>query len=195
MGRLGPDERAALLSLARRAIGLAAESRPLPPLDLDEFPPALTEPGCAFVTLTRGGDLRGCIGGLEPRFPLVLDVWQHAFAAAREDPRFLPVTPEELPDLEIEISRLTPAVALDLPPERIPAALRPGIDGVILRRGLRRATFLPQVWAKVPDPEQFLDMLSDKAALPRHGWRRGEVAVLVYQVESFEDRAHSGAAD
>lgn len=188
MGPLGPNERATLLSLARRAVGLAAERRPLPRLDLKDLPPSLTEPGCAFVTLTRGGDLRGCIGGLEVRFPLAQDVWEHAYAAAREDPRFLPVGPDEVVELKIEISRLTPAARLDVPPERIPDSLRPGVDGVILRRRLQRATFLPQVWEKVAAPEQFLDMLSDKAGLPRQAWRQGEVEVFVYQVENFEEQ-------
>lgn len=186
-GSLDPADRATLLGLARRAVGLAAGGAALPPLDPAAFAAALREPGCAFVTLTRHGALRGCIGGLEPLFPLVEDVWQHAYAAAREDPRFHPMTADEVAEVEIEISRLTPAVLLEVPPERIMASLRPGVDGVILRRGRQRATFLPQVWDKIDDPETFLDMLSDKAGLSRQAWRTGEAEILVYQVESFEE--------
>ena len=186
-GALGLLERQTLLQLARRSITHAAHAEPLPSLPDQEYPEALRTLGCAFVTLTLGGALRGCIGGLEPRLPLAEDVWQHAYAAAREDPRFEPLTPAELGEVRIEVSRLTPARPLDLASERIPAALRPGTDGVILQRGLQRATFLPQVWEKVPEAELFLDMLSDKAGISRMAWRRGEVEILVYQVENFEE--------
>ena len=179
--------RLTLLQLARLSVTHAANAHPLPPLPNREYSPALQAPGISFVTLTRGGALRGCIGGLEERRPLVEDVWQHAYAAAREDPRFSPVAPPELAEIRIEVSRLGPARLLGLPPDQIPAALRPGSDGVILRRGRQRATFLPQVWEKVQDPELFLDMLADKAGMPRQAWRHGEAEVLVYQVESFEE--------
>ena len=190
---LASAERLTLLHLARLSVTHAANAQPLPPLPTQEYSAALQAAGISFVTLTRGGALRGCIGGLEARQPLAEDVWQHAYAAAREDPRFEPITPPELTEVRIEISRLTPARPLELPPEQIPAALRPGSDGVILRRGLQRATFLPQVWEKVRDPELFLDMLADKAGLPRQAWRQGEVEVLVYQVESFEEEPLASA--
>lgn len=191
---LSRDDRAALLNLARRAVGIAAESRHLPTIDPGAFSLSLQEAGCAFVTLTLHGALRGCIGGLEPMFPLVEDVWQHAYAAAREDPRFAPVSIGELDEIVIEISRLTPATPLKVPPEQIPSALRPGVDGVILRRGRQRATFLPQVWEKIEDPSVFLDMLADKGGLPRTAWRNGDAEVFVYQVESFEE-SDEGRAD
>jgi AmmeMemoRadiSam system protein A len=192
-GPLDSSERTSLLQLARLSITHAAHAEPLPGLPREEYPAALQAIGCAFVTLTRGGALRGCIGGLEPRLPLVEDVWQHAYAAAREDPRFAPITPQDLGEIRIEVSRLTPAHPLQAAPERIAAALRPGRDGVILRRGLQRGTFLPQVWEKVPDPELFLDMLSDKAGIPRMAWRQGDVEILIYEVESFEEEASASA--
>jgi AmmeMemoRadiSam system protein A len=191
---LGADERATLLQLARRAVNLAAGGEPLPPLDVSSAPPSLRALGSSFVTLTRHGALRGCIGGLEARESLIEDVWEHAYAAAREDPRFEPVTPDEVDSLEIEVSRLTEPVPLQVDPSDLTTVLRPGVDGVILRRGLRRATFLPQVWEKIPDPVEFLDMLSDKAGLPRSAWRRGDVDVQIYQVESFEEQAPRGAS-
>jgi AmmeMemoRadiSam system protein A len=186
-GPLDSSERQTLLQIARLSVTHAAGSEPLPPLQVDAYSAALRANGSAFVTLTRGSVLRGCIGGLEPRQPLVEDVWEHAYAAAREDPRFEPVTPPELAEIRIEISRLTPPRPLEVPPDRITTALRPGVDGVILRRGVLRATFLPQVWEKVPDPVLFLDMLADKAGLPRQAWRSGEVEIQIYQVESFEE--------
>lgn len=184
---LAENDRNLLLRLARQAVVQAAEGRPLEVVAEPALPAALLTPGCAFVTLTVEGALRGCIGGLEPRHPLAEDVWRHAYAAAREDPRFGPVRPEELDRLHIEISCLSAPRRLDVPPEQLAARLRPAIDGVVLRRGRRQATFLPQVWHKVPDPEAFLDLLADKAGLPRSAWRNGEAEVLTYQVESFEE--------
>jgi len=190
---LSPEDRSSLLQLARQAVTLASEDQPLPPAQTQEHSASLQDPGCAFVTLTRQGALRGCIGGLEARQPLAADVWEHAYAAAREDPRFEPVRPEELDSLHIEVSRLTTPTPLDVPPEQRPTALRPGLDGVILRRGLRRATFLPQVWEKVPDTVGFLEMLCDKAGLPRAAWRQDDVEMLVYQVESFAEARRDDA--
>jgi AmmeMemoRadiSam system protein A len=182
---LGSEDRSTLLQLARQAVTLAAHDRPLP--EVGGVSAALQETGCAFVTLTSRGALRGCIGGLEAHQALAADVWEHAYAAAREDPRFDPVRPEELEDLHIEVSRLTAPVRLDVPAADRLAALRPGLDGVILRRRFNRATFLPQVWEKVPDPVTFLEMLCDKARLPRTAWRQDDVEMLTYQVESFEE--------
>jgi AmmeMemoRadiSam system protein A len=190
---LGPQDRSTLLRLAREAVTLAAHHRPLPPVEVEPPSASLQAPAAAFVTLTRHGGLRGCIGGLEARQALAGDVWEHAYAAACEDPRFEPVRPEELDSLHIEVSRLSPPSPLDVPPEQRIRALRPGVDGVILRRGLLRATFLPQVWEKAPDPLEFLEMLCDKAGLPRSAWRQPEVEMLVYQVESFEEAPGEGS--
>jgi AmmeMemoRadiSam system protein A len=184
---LTAEERSTLLRLGRQAVTLAAHDRPLPEVEVEPTSHALQSPGVAFVTLTHSGALRGCIGGLEARQPLAADVWEHAYAAAREDPRFGPVRPDELASLHIEVSRLGDPAALDVPPERRADAVRPGVDGVILRRGFRRATFLPQVWEKVPDPIQFLEMLCEKARLPCAAWRQRDVEMLVYQVEKFEE--------
>lgn len=185
---LDVDHRRRLLELARQAVGYAAHREPLPPLAVEAEADALRRPGCAFVTLTEAGSLRGCIGGLEPRLPLAEDVWEHAYAAACDDFRFEPVQPGELAHIEVEVSVLTPPheIAYD-GPEDLKRKLRPGIDGVILSAGIRRATFLPQVWEKIPDPVEFLDHLSDKAGLPPDAWRRGEVSVQVYQVVSVHD--------
>ncbi len=185
---LSPKEKEILLRLAREALEAAACGRPLPPLDLSGLPERLRRPGASFVTLTEKGVLRGCIGTLEARMPLAEDVRQHAAAAALYDYRFFPVQPEELQHIRVEVSVLSEPRPLDYErPEDLPGLLRPGIDGVILARGDRRATFLPQVWEKVPQPERFLSQLCEKAGLPPEAWRRGRVQVYTYQVEHFQE--------
>jgi len=186
--QLTSEERAQLLKLARQALEAAAHGRELPALDLLSLPPRLREPGATFVTLTRGGQLRGCIGALEPHMPLAQDVREHAVAAAFQDFRFPPVRPVELPEIEIEVSRLTPARDLDYQtPQELASALRPGVDGVIIGDGMRRATFLPQVWEKLPDPVEFLNHLCQKmGVLPDH-WCTHRLKVQIYQVEEFHE--------
>ncbi len=185
---LSQDEKRILLSLARQSIELAVNRRPLPELDLEGYSPLLCEYGASFVTLTIGGELRGCIGALEPYQPLVQDVCEHAISAALEDYRFMPVTPDEVPLLEIEISRLTPPRRLVYnTPQELVICLRPGIDGVVLRDGMRRSTFLPQVWEKIPDCEDFLSQLCLKMGAPAGLWRRKALEVYTYQVEEFRE--------
>ena len=180
--------RAFLLKLARQAVEQAATGRPGPALRLEELPEALRSPHATFVTLTSRGDLRGCIGALQASLPLAEDVVVHARAAATEDFRFVPVRPEETSALEIEISILSHPVPLEYTDaDDLIAKLRPGIDGVILSSGLHRATFLPQVWEKIPQPHQFLDLLCEKAGLPRRAWRTGHLDVQTYQVECFQE--------
>jgi AmmeMemoRadiSam system protein A len=185
---LTPEERRTLLEIARQGLVAAARGLPTQEVAVDDLTPRLAAPGVSFVTLTRGGELRGCIGGLQPSYPLAEDVRQHAIAAALKDYRFEPVQAGEVDEIEIEVSVLnTPEPITATPPEELPARLRPSIDGVILISGPYRATFLPQVWEKIPDPEQFLDTLCNKAGLPAAAWRRGEVEVSTYQVESFHE--------
>jgi AmmeMemoRadiSam system protein A len=185
---LSEAEKGVLLSLARQALEYAVHGQKLPPLDLKELSPRLKVEGASFVTLTKSGELRGCIGALEPYQPLAQDVREHAIAAALEDYRFPPVQPAELPDITIEVSRLTQPQPLDYAsPEDLLAKLRPGMDGVVLRDGRHRATFLPQVWEKVPDPSEFLDHLCYKMGEQPDVWRKRSLEVLIYQVEEFHE--------
>ncbi len=187
-GGLSQKEKTLLLKFAREAIELTVNGGILEPLDLKEYPPVLSELGAAFVTLTRQGNLRGCIGALEPYQPLLEDVREHAAAAALEDYRFAPVRPEEMGQLSIEISCLTTPQPLEYnQPEELPGLLHPGVDGVVLRDGYRRATFLPQVWEKLPDPHDFLDNLCLKMGAPRNLWRKKKLFVLIYHVEEFSE--------
>lgn len=182
---LSQEERQVLLRLARQTLELGR----IPDLDQEDLSPRLQEQGATFVTLTtREGALRGCIGALEAYQPLALDVCDHALAAAREDYRFPPVRLQELPDIHIEISRLTPPTPMHYTrPEELLAQLRPGIDGVTIHDGARRATFLPQVWEKLPDSEEFLDHLCLKMGSPSGLWRHRILRVETYQVEEFHE--------
>ena len=185
---LSPDERSLLLQLARRALEAGVRDQPPPPLDLITLPLSLQQPGASFVTLTRYGDLRGCVGALEPYQPLAEDVREHAIAAGLQDFRFPPVQPSELPDIKIEISRLTLPKDMDYAtPEDLLSQLRPGVDGVTLMDGRMRSTFLPQVWEKLPQARDFLNHLCRKMGAPDDLWRRKKLHVQTYQVEEFHE--------
>ncbi len=181
--RLTENEKKTLLRLAREAIETAVESSHAATLDLDSLPPALRQPMATFVTLYNGDQLRGCIGGLTAEYALAEDVRIHAAAAATKDFRFPPIRADEIPQLKIEISVLSTPEPLDYQDaEDLLGKLQPGVDGVILQQGNRRATFLPQVWKKIPDPEHFLGMLCEKAFLPSNAWKSGKLQVLTYHV-------------
>ncbi len=185
---LTTEEKRTLLGLARQAMSLAVNDQPVPPVDISCLSPLLKQNGASFVTLTEQGDLRGCVGALEPSMPLAEDVCYHAVAAALQDYRFPPVRPSEIPDILIEISRLTlPQPFLYKDPQDLAARLRPGVDGVILMDGYRRATFLPQVWEKLPTSEEFLSHLCLKMGAPPTQWQRRALQVLTYQVEEFQE--------
>ncbi|HET6596137.1 MAG TPA: AmmeMemoRadiSam system protein A [Anaerolineales bacterium] len=187
--KLTLEEQKTLLRLAREAMERAVRDEELLPLDLTSLPLALCGEGSSFVTLTSGGLLRGCIGALEACQPLAEDVRVHAIAAARKDPRFPSVHEEELSTIQIEVSRLTrptPLVYKDA--EDLLSKLRPQVDGVILcDNSRRRVTFLPQVWAKIPDPAQFLNNLCYKMGLEPDAWCRMHFEVLTYQAEEFHE--------
>lgn len=181
-------EKAILLRIARDSMTTAVEGATLPQFDLNALPEALRADGASFVTLSVGGALRGCIGTLEAYQALALDVALRAAEAALEDPRFSPVLPAELPHIHIEVSRLTtPAPLTYQTPDELITALRPGIDGVVLRDGPHRATFLPQVWSQLAEPGHFLDQLCYKMGSQPALWREGHPQVLTYQVEEFHE--------
>jgi AmmeMemoRadiSam system protein A len=185
---LSEEVKMKLLALARDALHAAAERRQPKPLDLSALPEILQKRGASFVTLTKDYALRGCIGTLEARLPLAEDVRQHAMAAALHDFRFAPVTADEVDHIQIEISVLNQPEKLEYrDAEELLQLLRPGNDGVIISDGLRRATFLPQVWEKIASPSMFLTMLCEKAGLPSDAWKRGHPDVYVYQVETIHE--------
>jgi uncharacterized protein len=182
------EEKKTLLKMARQALEAGVRGQPMPALDPATLSPALLAQGASFVTLTINGDLRGCIGALESYQPLGEDVREHAVAAALEDYRFPQVQENELAGIQIEISRLTIQHRLEYEDAGdLLARLRPGVDGVILRDGMRRATFLPQVWEKIPEPAAFLANLCYKMGAAPDTWKRKHLDVLLYQVEEFHE--------
>ncbi len=185
---LTPSEKSTLLKLARKTIECAVVNKKLPSLSQEELTDNLRAPGAVFVTLTIGGDLRGCIGSLQAYRPLVEDVQQHALDAAFNDYRFGPVSEIEVPLLEIEISCLSaPELLVYSSPEELPKVLKPNEDGVVLREGGKSATFLPQVWEQLPDPDSFLSHLCQKMGAPADLWRRKMLEVSIYHVEEFHE--------
>ena len=160
-----------LLDLARKSIQHGLQTgRPLK-VSLADYPAELTEQRATFVTLQKHQQLRGCIGMLEAVRPLVEDIAENAFLAAFRDPRFPPLTDDEFGELEIHLSILTPATPLAFTSEQdLINQLQPGIDGLILQEVHRRGTFLPSVWEQLPEPEQFLRHLKQKAGLPSDYW-------------------------
>jgi AmmeMemoRadiSam system protein B/AmmeMemoRadiSam system protein A len=173
-----------VLEVARRAVEQGVRmGKPLI-VDPAAFPPALREWRAAFVTLEKGGQLRGCIGDLEATRPLVVSVADVAFKAALHDRRFQPVTPDELSELHVHASILTPLQRFPVESEaELLAKLRPGVDGLLLRDGAARATFLPQVWESLSDPRDFVTHLKRKAGWPDDYWSP-TLQVFRYEAES-----------
>jgi uncharacterized protein len=174
-----------LLAVAAQSIehGLN-QGDPLVP-DPSDYPEALQAIRATFVTLHIGGALRGCIGTLEPRRPLVVDVAHNAFGAAFQDPRFPPLTRPEFPPLDIHLSVLTPPEPMRFDSEAdLLRQIRPGIDGLVIEDLGRRGTFLPAVWAQLPTPAEFFEHLRYKAGLPPGYWSN-TLLVSRYTTESF----------
>lgn len=193
---LSVEEKQTLLLLARRSMESAVRGQLPPTLDLAVLSGRLKTDGASFVTLTLQGELRGCIGTLEARQPLALDVCEHSITAALHDPRFLPVTEDELKWITIEVSRLTAPQELHYASsDELISVLRPHVDGVILKDDYRRATFLPQVWHSLPDPVEFLRHLCRKMGAPADLWREKHLQVCTYQVEEFQESHQEGSKD
>ena len=175
------DLGAALVATARGAIDAAfgrPEARVRPHAALDR-------PGATFVTLKQDGELRGCIGSLEAHRLLAVDVRENALAAAFGDPRFAPLALRELDVTTVEVSLLSPASRFAVSDEQdLHARLEPGVDGIVLELGHRRATFLPQVWESLPDPRDFIGALKRKAGLPANFWSP-EIRVSRYTVAKW----------
>ena len=185
MSELDPAQGRVLTAIARASIAdaLGCASAPAPDAAW------LHESGACFVTLTQAGELRGCIGTIDPHRPLGEDVRANARAAALRDPRFAPLTAQELDQTRIEVSVLTPREELAFTSQA--DALRqlcPGTDGIVLEFGAHRGTFLPQVWDQLPTPDAFMAELKRKAGLPQGFWAPG-VRVFRYQVRKSSEPA------
>ncbi len=185
---LTPAERLVLLDLARRSLASVVMKQAPPSVSARELAAGLTQPRACFVTLTKKGVLRGCVGNVLAHTALYQTVASNARSAATRDPRFSPVAPEELSEVSIEISVLTEPKRLAYTSvSDLLEKLRPSIDGVLLRVGSRMATFLPQVWSQIPGKARFLNRLAEKAGCEPSAWRGPEAAVFTYQAECFSE--------
>lgn len=175
-----------LTKLARETVDMYVRDKKTPEVSNADLTDALKEVRGCFVTLNKDGNLRGCIGHIIPQRPLWECVVENAVNAASADPRFMPVTPDELDDIDIEVSVLTLPQDLEYDsPESLLAQLRPGIDGVVLRSGFLTSTFLPQVWGMFPSKESFLQALCQKQGSPSDCWRSAKVST--YQAQVFRE--------
>jgi AmmeMemoRadiSam system protein A len=178
---MAEDRGPVLLAIARASIERGGEA----PTVIAWEASWLRVPGASFVTLRLDGELRGCIGTIDAHRALGDDVAWNARAAAYRDPRFPPVGAGELPRLQVEVSVLSAREPLPTVSESDALAkLRPGIDGIALEYGAMSATFLPQVWESLPEPDAFLEHLRRKAGLPARFWHP-DVRLSRYTVEKF----------
>jgi AmmeMemoRadiSam system protein A len=172
-----------LLPIARAAISGALGC----PRNAAEDAPWLQTPGACFVTLTQRGQLRGCIGSLEARRALLIDVKANALAAALHDPRFSPLSLPELDRTRIEVSLLSPMQPMQFENEaHALSQLHPGVDGVVFEYGPHRSTFLPQVWEQLPVASEFMAHLKRKAGLAADFWAEG-VRLQRYSVSKWQE--------
>ncbi len=186
---LSPEDVDALFGLADLGIRAGLDGQPEPKIRPESPSEGLWTPQGAFVTLEVDGRLNGCIGSMVPAQPLGAAVAELAWRAAFADPRLPPLTPADYPSLEIKISLIGPLEPIEAGSEaELAANLRPGVDGVLIRRGAANATFLPAVWAKLPDPLTFLRHLEAKAGLRPGQWPRG-IAAWRYRTTEYRRRA------
>ncbi len=177
-----------LLALARQSIEHFLTTGTKLSVNAKSIPKNLLEKRASFVTLTKDFELRGCVGHLTAIQPLYLDITENAYSAAFEDDRFLPLTKEELPQVVIEISILTPPRPLAfLSSQELLNKLTIGVDGVIISRGGKSATYLPQVWDEILDKKDFLSSLCLKAGLPPNDWQKPGIKISTYQVEIIQE--------
>lgn len=182
---LTDSHRLFLKELAKKSISYGLKhGRPLP-IDNSALAEQLTVPRATFVTLQKHGQLRGCIGMLEAIRPLAEDIAYNSYAAAFSDPRFPSVSEDELADLSIHISILSPAERIHCQSEaELLVLLRPNVDGLILDNGIHHATFLPSVWESLSDPTDFVRNLKMKAGLKEYYWSP-ELRAYRYTTDSF----------
>jgi hypothetical protein len=183
------EERDFLLHLARKTLVSVTAGGSLPSLETASLTSRLKEKRACFVTLTKDGQLRGCIGHIQAQESLVDSVIHNARSAALDDSRFSPVRSSEVPKLTIEISVLSPLQPLSFSsPEDLLKKLRPRVDGVLIKLGYKQAVFLPQVWEELPDKQAFLSHLSQKAGGSADMWKQKGLEVWTYQVEAFKEK-------
>ncbi len=185
---LSENEGKGLLKVARETIESKLFKSKEPQIDWNSMPDIYKHKLGTFVTITIEDNLRGCIGHIIPRETLIEGIKINAVNAAFKDPRFLPLTKDEFENIEIEVSVLTPPERLSYTDaEDLLKKLRPGVDGVIIKKEFNESTFLPQVWEQLPDKKEFLAHLCLKAGLSPNEWQAGKLQVSTYQVQAFKE--------
>lgn len=180
---LSPQQRSRLLRIARESIEAALDGR-RPELSADDVDETLRRPAGAFVTLTAGGELRGCIGSIHAVAPLYRAVSDNAINAAFRDPRFFPLRKEEYPRIEVEISVMGPIEQVQDVEEIVV-----GRDGLIVSRGRNAGLLLPQVATEYEwDRDQFLRQTCVKAGLPPDSWRLPDCRIERFSAEVFNEQ-------
>jgi AmmeMemoRadiSam system protein A len=190
---LPASARSELIALARRSIEQVLEHGAHTPLDVPIRHTELLSPAATFVTLLERDtrSLRGCCGTLEARLPLAEDVWTNARASAFADPRFPALTRDEWPGIVLHISVLSTPVEFQVASRaELLNTLRPGVDGLVVQYGARRATFLPAVWEQLSETREFVRHLLAKAGLPPDFWSP-QLRWFRYDVQEFGDDVSS----
>ena len=175
------------LALARLAIRNGVQRQQKTKVELAGLDEIFQQQACCFVTLKKQGKLRGCIGSLQAYQPLAKDIAEHAYGAAFNDPRFSALQANELDEINISISILTPQQKLSIASQQeLLAAITAGVDGLTLEDGFYKATFLPAVWEQLPNKQEFLLHLKRKAGMPDNYWS-DTLTAYHYQTISFSE--------
>ena len=190
---LTPEQGQVLVKLARQTLS-ERFAKKISQHDIDALDAGLND-SCfqatcgTFVTLTLDKQLRGCIGSLTSDEPIRIGVNRNAINAAFHDPRFSPLNAADFEKVEIEVSILSEPQPLKYHDGAdLVKKLRPGVDGVILRKDHASATFLPQVWAQLPQASDFLSHLCVKAGIAADAWQRSKLDISTYQVQHFHEQ-------
>ena len=184
---LSESDKTLLLQLARKSLIAAVCQQTFTADALSNYPKALQQHAACFVTLTQAKQLRGCIGSLDARQPLAFDVIENSGASAQRDPRFSPLTSDEINQTHIEISVLSSLEPMQFTSEDdLLQQIKPFEDGLVLEDGRHRSTFLPLVWDKIPEKITFLNELKIKAGLPKDYWS-DTLQVSRYHTIIFEE--------
>lgn len=170
-----------LTQLARKTLEAYFQEKEFEPNQ--ELKDKFKEKKACFVTLTKNGNLRGCIGSLEPRQELWKDVQENSLNSAFNDPRFFPLQEKELKDIKIEVSVLSKPQKLEYKNEEDLLNKINKEMGIILKKDFCSSTFLPQVWEQIPDKIQFIEQLSLKAGLNKDAWKTSDISYYTADIE------------
>lgn len=187
--KLTTQKQQLLLEISRKALEHIFKTGKEITIDESKISEELQEKGATFVTLTKKGNLRGCIGKLIPQKELYRDVIENTYAAAFRDYRFPQLKETELNEIKIEISVLGKPKKLEYKDfKELIKKLEKKRPGVIIEKGLHSATFLPQVWDEAKSPENFMSLLCQKAALEKNYWKNNSLEVYTYKVIKFSEK-------